>query len=171
MDEVYQELPGSALRLRSEYREIRPRRLLCCCQNLTGVATDGRVRRLAAMGRGFSDARVPWSVQNILVLGLCRDGLGLRWALASRRGPEGRGERHSSRRASRQVWRQPGHLLQGAQQVWRGLGVGREAAPGARSRERQTETDVGGPRVRERGRLRRGACRNAYGDRSWRRPC
>ena len=38
-----------------------------------------------------------------------------------------------------------------AGEVWRRVGVGREAAARARSRERQVEADVRGPGARERG--------------------
>ena len=51
----------------------------------------------------------------------------------------------------RQARRQQGDVLQVAQQVRRGVGVGREAAAGARGGERQAETDVRGPGARERG--------------------
>ena len=51
----------------------------------------------------------------------------------------------------RKVRREPGHVLQVAEQIRRRVGVGREAAAGARSRERQAQTDVCGPGARERG--------------------
>ena len=50
----------------------------------------------------------------------------------------------------RKYGRQQGDVLQVAQQVRRGVGVGCEAAAGARGGEREAETDVRGPGARER---------------------